>query len=147
MKLFLKIFPSIILLLFLASCSSQNYDDGYSDGYEAGRESGYTDGFYDGLSETILPNSEDELNESYERGYSSGLNDGYSSGYDEGYSDGVSVTGYTEDEYQRYAQDRVDAIVKELFAGQINPYTGEPVDSEQDYRKYIAEFKSHHLYK
>ena len=145
MKMLFRFFPLFFCVLFLSSCSTNNYDTGYSDGYDAGRESGYSDGFNDGLSETVLPASEDILKESYDRGYSSGIDEGYSSGYEDGYSDGISVTGYTEDEYQRYAQDRVDAIVKELFAGQVSPYTGEPVDSEQDYREYIAEYRKRHF--
>ena len=34
------------------------------------------------------------------------------------------------------AQARVDRIYADMFAGQVNPYTGQPIRSEADYRAY-----------
>lgn len=69
--------------------------------------------------------------------------DGFRSGFQAGFSHAKkkfhpeeNPPRYTESEYQRYGQDRADAVFKELFAGQTNPFTGKPVNTEQDYREY-----------
>lgn len=36
----------------------------------------------------------------------------------------------------RAAQSRVDQVYQDLFAGQTNPYTGEPIRTEEDYQRY-----------
>lgn len=44
---------------------------------------------------------------------------------------------------ESYAQSRVDAIIKEIFAGQIDPFSGNPMDSEASYRTYLKEFNEY----
>ena len=40
---------------------------------------------------------------------------------------------------QEAAQARVDEVYRTMFAGQTNPYTGQPIQSEADYRAWQAE--------
>lgn len=42
----------------------------------------------------------------------------------------------SEQEAQRLAQERVDEFYRQMYAGQQNPYTGRPIESEADYREY-----------
>lgn len=45
-----------------------------------------------------------------------------------------------EDQERRQAeQRRVDKVYEDMFAGQVNPYTGKPITTEAEYRAYQAE--------
>lgn len=104
MKMFFRLLPLFFCVLFLSSCSSNNYDAGYSDGYDAGRESGYNDGYNDGLSETTFPNSFDQ-NE-----YSSGYSDGYKDGFD--YACAIIIDSMDKEYREQWWQENIDYITE-----------------------------------
>lgn len=128
----------ILLLLGVTDISyNLGYDSGNSESSKANltvqysEDSDYNDGYQDAKSEY------------YDKGYSDGEDAGYHAGYSDGMTDITVAGSYTENQRNQYAQDRVDAIIKEIFAGQTDPFTGNPVDSEADYRAYIKAYNDH----
>lgn len=62
------------------------------------------------------------------------------------HSGGISppaILQESPEEKKLYAQERVDAFYAEVFSGQTNPYTGLPIESEQDYLNYLQTKAAH----
>lgn len=44
---------------------------------------------------------------------------------------------------EQFAQTKVDAIIREIFEGQLDPFTGKSLETEADYRAYQKAFAAH----
>lgn len=49
-----------------------------------------------------------------------------------------------QEEAQRVQRER-DAVYAQIYAGQINPYTNKPIQSEQDYQEYVRQYTQEQL--
>ncbi len=49
-----------------------------------------------------------------------------------------------QEEAQRVQRER-DAVYAQIYAGQVNPYTNKPIQSEQDYQEYVRQYTQEQL--
>lgn len=106
----------------------------YDSGYKEGRSSGYKVGHEDGWFACAEHNSSPKA---FDEGRKVGYNHGVKKGYEQGWSKGYD-SGYKIAETHKFEEIDVSEYENNKHLGLVNSYTGEPINNQYDYVKYIT---------